>query len=110
MKKLVRTDGYILDQVKFAHCELDRFISTQEGGDDLAVGAPSKQLGSSPQAGIVHVLYGSPSGLGNNFVFANHTLAQGISDLDDIIETEDFLVSPPTCGASLKHACTIFQS
>jgi hypothetical protein len=30
MKDLVRTDGYILDQVKFAHCELDRFISGLE--------------------------------------------------------------------------------
>ena len=62
---------------------------TQEGGDDLAVGAPTKQLGPSPEAGTVHVLYGSPSGLGNNFVFANHILAQGINGLDDIIEPGD---------------------
>jgi FG-GAP repeat len=62
---------------------------TREGGDDLAVGAPNKQLSSSPGAGIVHVLYGSSSGLGNNFVFANHILAQGINGLDDIIEPGD---------------------
>jgi hypothetical protein len=62
---------------------------TREGGDDLTVGAPTKQLGSSPKAGIVHVLYGHSSGLGNNRVFANHILAQGINGLDDIIEPGD---------------------
>ena len=62
---------------------------TNGAGDDLAVGAPTKSLGSSTNAGIVHVLYGSSSGLGNNFVFANHILAQGINGLDDIIETDD---------------------
>jgi hypothetical protein len=66
--------------------------------DDLAVGAPTKSLGSSTNAGIVHVLYGSSSGLGNNFVFANHILAQGINGLDDIIETDDEF------GSSLSSA------
>ena len=30
-----------------------------------------------------------PQVLGNNLVFANHILAQGINGLDDIIETDD---------------------
>ncbi len=37
-----------------------------DGYDDLAVGVPNEDLGSSPilgDAGIVHVLYGSPAGL-----------------------------------------------
>jgi hypothetical protein len=59
------------------------------GGVDLAVGAQSKQIGSSTNAGIVHVLYGSSSGLGNNPGIANHILAQGINGLDDIVETDD---------------------
>jgi hypothetical protein len=60
------------------------------GGDDLAVGAQNKQLASSTEAGIVHVLYGSSSGLGNsNQVIANHILAQGISGLDDHFEPGD---------------------
>jgi hypothetical protein len=71
---------------------------TNGEGDDLAVGAPTKSLGSSTNAGIVHVLYGSSSGLGNNFVFANHILAQGINGLDDIIETDDEF------GSSLSSA------
>jgi hypothetical protein len=59
-------------------------------GDDLAVGAQNKQLASSTRAGIVHVLYGSSSGLGNsNQVIANHILAQGINGLDDHFETGD---------------------
>ena len=62
---------------------------TNGEGDDLAVGAPNKSLGSSINAGIVHVLYGSSKGLGNNLVFANHILAQGMNGLDDIIETDD---------------------
>ena len=71
---------------------------TNGEGDDLAVGAPTKSLGSSTNAGIVHVLYGSSSGLGNNLVFANHILAQGINGLDDIIETDDKF------GSSLSSA------
>ena len=71
---------------------------TNGEGDDLAVGAPTKSLGSSTNAGIVHVLYGLSSGLGNNFVFANHILAQGINGLDDIIETDDEF------GSSLSSA------
>jgi uncharacterized protein YaaQ len=59
------------------------------GGVDLAVGAQNKQLGSSTNAGIVHVIYGSSSGLGNNQGIANHILAQGTNGLDDIIETAD---------------------
>ena len=62
---------------------------TNGEGDDLAVGAPNKSLGSSINAGIVHVLYGSTTGLGKNLVFANHILAQGMNGLDDIIETDD---------------------
>ena len=62
---------------------------TNGEGDDLAVGAPNKSLGSSINAGIVHVLYGLSTGLGNNLVFANHILAQGMNGLDDIIETDD---------------------
>jgi len=56
----------------------------------LAVGAQNKQIASSNRAGIVHVLYGSSSGLGNsNQVIANHILAQGINGLDDLFETGD---------------------
>jgi hypothetical protein len=58
-------------------------------GDDLAVGVPNKSLGSSINAGIVYVLYGSSTGLGNNLIFPSHILAQGRNGLDDIIETDD---------------------
>ena len=71
---------------------------TNGEGDDLAIGAPNKSIGSFTNAGIVHVLYGSSTGLGNNFVFANHILAQGMNGLDDIIETDDEF------GSSLSSA------
>jgi FG-GAP repeat len=45
--------------------------------------------GSSTDAGIVHVIYGSSSGLGKNQVNANHIIAQGTNALDDISEPDD---------------------
>ncbi len=35
----------------------------RDGRDDLAIGAPGERVGAHNAAGVVHVLYGSPSGL-----------------------------------------------
>jgi FG-GAP repeat len=57
-----------------------------DGKDDLAIGAWGEDLGSAINAGLVHVLYGSSSGLSTVGVQA---WRQGAGGLPDAAETDD---------------------
>jgi hypothetical protein len=58
-----------------------------DGFDDLAIGVPGEDLTAGNDVGVVHVIYGSPSGLSLNVVRPPQNLTQ--QDLGDAIETGD---------------------
>jgi hypothetical protein len=54
--------------------------------DDLAIGVPSEDLGTITDAGVVHVLYGTPTGLAST---ASQYWTQNSTGITDTIETGD---------------------
>jgi hypothetical protein len=71
----------------------DRFgssLATADVGsgaqDDLAIGVPSEDLGTITDGGVVHVLYGTPTGLASA---ASQYWTQDTSGITDTIETGD---------------------
>ena len=69
-----------------------------DGFDDLVVGVPVEDLGSSINAGAVHVIYGSSSGLSATSVHADQFWTQDSTDIDDIAEPGDLFGSSLTTG------------
>ncbi|MEZ5383226.1 MAG: FG-GAP repeat protein [Microthrixaceae bacterium] len=70
----------------------DRFGETlaagdfnSDGRDDLAIGVPSEDIGSTPNAGLVHVLFGTTGGL-SSFSTSFHQNTPGI---DGVVEPHD---------------------
>ncbi len=58
----------------------------KDGYDDLAIGAPAEDIGTIADAGVVHVLLGSPSGLrasGSKMWSQNSTGVPGASEKSD---------------------------
>ena len=69
-----------------------------DGFDDLVVGVPVEDLGSSINAGAVHVIYGSSSGLSATSAHADQFWTQDSTDIDDIAEPGDLFGSSLTTG------------
>ena len=69
-----------------------------DGFDDLVVGVPVEDLGSSINAGAVHVIYGSSSGLSATSAHADQFWTQDSTDIDDIAEPDDQFGSSLTTG------------
>jgi hypothetical protein len=93
-----RTNNYVIDQsmletpeafdgfgASLAAGDFDSYCPTANVrtcgiADDLAIGVPNEGFGGTPGAGLVHVLYGKPAGLGtagsqkfwSNTIDANH--------------------------------------
>jgi hypothetical protein len=66
-----------------------------DGRADLAVGAPSQQLGTVELAGVVHVLYGTPTGLSG---VGSEVFQQGQRGLGDEPEVADHFGSALAAG------------
>jgi FG-GAP repeat len=62
-----------------------------DGYDDLAIGAPGEDLGSTPiqNAGAVNVLYGSPAGLSVSAVVPDQIWHQNRADVAEVAEADD---------------------
>jgi hypothetical protein len=85
-----QADSFVADDPE----SFDRFglslASVDWNGDgctDLAVGAPSEAVSTAEDAGMVHVVYGSPSGLGPG----GTTFTQDSSGMPGVAETGDRL-------------------
>jgi hypothetical protein len=57
-----------------------------DGYADLAIGVPGSQVGASPGAGFVSVLYGSPTGL---VAAGSQVWHQDVTDIQDVAEAGD---------------------
>jgi hypothetical protein len=64
---------------------LATYDANLDGCGDLAVGAPYESIGTVPNAGMVHVLYGSPTGLGGSAAGyeQNQPLFNALAEQDD---------------------------
>jgi len=60
-----------------------------DGKDDLSVGVPYEDLGSTGNTGAVEVIYGSSNGLSATLVHADQFWTQDSTDIDDSAEAED---------------------
>ncbi|HTH23048.1 MAG TPA: FG-GAP repeat protein [Nitrososphaeraceae archaeon] len=66
-----------------------------DGKDDLTIGVPREDTGRKPSAlvedaGVVHVLYGSSSGLSATSPIADQFWTQNTQNIDDVVESGDF--------------------
>jgi len=68
-----------------------------DGFDDLAIGAPGESIGGVNYAGVVHVVYGSPSGLSTTAV-PEQVWHQDSPDVVDRAEPLDYFGSSLTAG------------
>jgi hypothetical protein len=59
-----------------------------DGRGDLAMGVPFEDIGSTGDAGAVHVLYGASGGLRNSTL--NQTFTQGSAGIPDVAEAADY--------------------
>ncbi len=66
-----------------------------DGRDDLAVGVPYENVGSTTDAGVVHVLYGGPGGLSAS---GNQLWRQGAGGVLEAAEADDFFGRALTAG------------
>lgn len=83
----------------------DKFGSALTAGDfngdgfsDLAVGAPSEDIGSIVDTGSVNVIYGSSSGLSSSAVLPDQIFSQDTAEVDDICENGDLFSSSLAMG------------
>jgi hypothetical protein len=60
-----------------------------DGKDDLAIGVPFEDIGSSQDAGAVHVIYGSVTGLSATSPKTDQFWNQDTVDIDDVAERGD---------------------
>jgi hypothetical protein len=66
-----------------------------DGRDDLAIGVPEQPIGAARNAGEVHILYGSASGLA---VAGNHFFNQDTPGIEDQAQQNDFFGASLTVG------------
>ena len=62
-----------------------------DGRDDLAVGVPWEGIGSIVNAGAVHIIYGSASGLSATAVLVDQFWTQDSANIQDVVEADDIL-------------------
>jgi len=69
-----------------------------DGIDDLAIGVPGEDIGTTTDAGAVNVIYGSGAGLHATLSPSNQFWAQSTTDVNDVIETFDGFGSSLSSG------------
>ena len=60
-----------------------------DGKDDLAIGVPGEDIGSTKNGGAVEVLYGSSKGLSGASPIADQFWTQGSTNANDVAEEFD---------------------